>query len=117
MNNMVVLPISPSWASSLVELTFVEGEVEFLECDDGGGGGGGGGISSVDVEPFIASDVVSITQVCWGDEEAGESNLEGLLWLKLEDDVGMIDKEGGNMDANVIVAVDSSLNGCGRGGC
>ena len=107
MNNIFVLPISRSWASSLVELTFVEGEVEFLECDVGGGGGGGG-IKSVDVvEPLIMS-VVSISQVCW--DEAGESNLEG-LWFKLEDDVGMMDREGGKIDDSVIVAVvGSSLN-------
>ena len=94
----IFLPMSRSCASSLVELTLVDGDVEFLECAGGGGGGGGGGISSVG-EPF---DVASITQVCGGDE-AGDSNLFMLV------DVGMIDRERDRIDDNVIVADDSSL--------
>ena len=59
------LPIFSSCASSLVELTLVEGEVVFLECDDAGGGGGGGGIkSAVAIIPFDVVSVVSITHVC-----------------------------------------------------
>ena len=59
------LPIFSSCASSLVELTLVEGDVVFLECDDAGGGGGGGGIkSSVAIIPFDVVSVVSITHVC-----------------------------------------------------
>ena len=59
------LPIFSSCASSLVELTLVEGDVVFLECDDAGGGGGGGGIkSAVAIIPFDVVSVVSITHVC-----------------------------------------------------
>ena len=96
----IFLPMSPSCASSLVELTLVDGDVEFLECGCGGGGGGGGGISSVG-EPF---DVASITHVC-GDD--GESNLVGCRFVLV--DVGMMDREGARIDAKVIVADDSSL--------
>ena len=110
------LPIFSSCASSLVELTLVEGEVVFLECDDAGGGGGGGGIkSAVAIIPFDVVSVVSITHVCWGEDPGAFKLVE--VWLRFEDDVGMIDSEAGNIEDKVNVAVPVSSFNVGWTGC